>query len=157
MIGFGTYGLTHQNNFEWGEAAVWVGLGGVIAVTVGTVTYFITPWIAAAVGSGGPVLINTPLGQKAIQWLTDPNRINHVMRHQWDLIIKLTKDATQNYRMVQQVCEVVLKYGQLIGQDVYNGVTTYYYPAIIDGYQVIVEVRVVDGVLQVVNAWVATQ
>ncbi len=35
VVGFGAYALTHQDNFDWGQAALWTGGGALVGATFG--------------------------------------------------------------------------------------------------------------------------
>ncbi|MFZ2360400.1 MAG: RHS repeat-associated core domain-containing protein, partial [Anaerolineae bacterium] len=47
VVGFGAYALTHQDNFNWKEAALWTGGGAVVGATFGAGAQF----VAGALGT----------------------------------------------------------------------------------------------------------
>ena len=71
-VGFGAYGLTHRDNFSWGEAAAWAAGGAIVGGTLGAgaevaAAYGVGAGAAAggaaAAGGGGAGI---PLVQRAI-------------------------------------------------------------------------------------------
>ena len=38
VVGLGAYAITHQDNFQWGQAALWAGGGALIGATLGAAT-----------------------------------------------------------------------------------------------------------------------
>jgi len=47
VAGFGAYALTHQGNFDWGQAALWTAGGAVVGATFGAGAQ----WVAGALGT----------------------------------------------------------------------------------------------------------
>jgi len=47
IVGLGAYALTHQDNFDWGQAALWAGGGALIGATLGGATELVVGAIGA--------------------------------------------------------------------------------------------------------------
>ena len=47
VVGFGAYALTHQDNFDWKQAALWTGGGALIGATLGGATELVVGAISA--------------------------------------------------------------------------------------------------------------
>jgi len=47
VAGFGAYALTHQGNFDWGQAALWTAGGAVVGATFGAGAQ----WVATTLGT----------------------------------------------------------------------------------------------------------
>jgi RHS repeat-associated protein len=51
VVGFGAYAVTHRDNFDWREAALWTGGGVVVGATFGAGAQ----WVAGALGTEAAV------------------------------------------------------------------------------------------------------
>jgi RHS repeat-associated protein len=73
VVGFGAYALTHRDNFDWGQAALWTGGGALAGVTLGAGAQWVagalatktaaTAGTAAAVGTAGATATGASSGQ----------------------------------------------------------------------------------------------
>jgi hypothetical protein len=55
VVGFGAYALTHRDNFQWQEAALWTAGGAVVGATFGAGAQ----WVAGALGAEAAVTAGT--------------------------------------------------------------------------------------------------
>lgn len=75
VVGFGAYAITHRDNFDWKQAALWTAGGAVVGATLGAGAQ----WVAGALGAKAAVTAGTagittiemaassPAGQQLIQ------------------------------------------------------------------------------------------
>ena len=151
MIGFGVYGLTHNNSsFNWGQAALWAGGGAIIAMSLGAATKYVVNLIQIAT-------LMTPLEYQAIEWLS--SKMNHIMAadHAWDLITNLTGNMQQDYSAIQSIVTPAIENAQYTSSEVINGFTHYYYYVIINGQTVYVDTRWINDALEIVDTYVITK
>ncbi len=55
VVGFGAYALTHRDNFDWWQAALWTAGGAVVGGTLGAGAQ----WVAGALGAEAAVTAGT--------------------------------------------------------------------------------------------------
>lgn len=152
--------MSHQDNFNWQEAALWTAGGAVVGATFGAGA----EWVAAAGGaqaaSGSAAAAvaataSSPTGLRVVDFLeSQTNRIDHIMRtrHAWDRFVAPTGEKLADYKAIQPIIQKAIETGTM--RDELSHLT---YTATIDGQKVVVMVRQVAGnVLQIVDAYVET-
>ena len=79
----------------------------------------------------------------------EPNRIHHIMqlKHRWDLV------RADTWIAVSDIINKALQHGTSIPNSVGNVIYTY----VINGHKVEVTIRLVDGTMRIVDAWVRTR
>lgn len=71
IVGFGAYALTHQDDFNWKEAALWTGGGVVVGATFGAGAQ----WVAGVLGAKAAISAGTSAATAAC---ADGNCLNEV-------------------------------------------------------------------------------
>ncbi|MFZ1404345.1 MAG: polymorphic toxin type 35 domain-containing protein, partial [Anaerolineae bacterium] len=163
VVGFGAYALTHQDNFDWGQAALWTGGGAVVGATFGAgaqwVAGALTAEAAAATGTAATtagVAASSPTGQRTILWLENQlPRVQHIMaqKHAWDKLVNLGGNLQQDYQAVQPYLSQVVQTGE---RTIMEGGSVQY-RAFINGQEVIVRgIELANGAFQIADAFVKT-
>jgi hypothetical protein len=169
VVGFGTYAITHQDNFEWRQAALWTVGGVVVGATFGAGAQ----WVAGALGTEAAVTAGTaattagaaassPAGQRTILWLEEQlPRVEHIMapKHAWDRLINLSGNALQDYRAIQPYIQQAINVGTMnqIGVNK-QGQAIVELVATINGQQILVQaVQIAANVFKIGDAWVITR
>ncbi|WP_448590917.1 hypothetical protein [Thermoflexus hugenholtzii] len=119
VVGFGVYALTHRDNFNWREAALWTAGGVVVGATFGAGAQWVAgAWGARVVATAATVATTTgagagaSAGSRAVLWLEEQlPRVEHIMaqKHAWDRLINLSGDALQDYRAIQPFLQQVIE------------------------------------------------
>lgn len=156
------YSQVKYGEVRWQNVAAGAAIGGAVGATGGAVAAYVTTGsvaastTAVATNIGGTAILTvgtgSALGANQVKDMISnviPNRIHHIMqtKHAWDLV-----NAT-NWSEVSKVIDKVLIKGTGVINDAGNTVYTY----VINKQTVEVTTRVVDGVTQIVDAWVKTR
>jgi len=168
VAGFGAYALTHQGNFDWGQAALWTAGGAVVGATFGAGAQR----VAGALGTEAAVTAGTaattagtaassPAGQRTILWLEENlHKVEHIMaqKHAWDRLVTLSGDALQDYRAIQPYLERIMASAPTQTEVTKEGTLLLEFVATINGQEVVVKaIQLANGVLQISDAWVKTK
>jgi len=168
-VGFGAYAITHRDNFQWREAALWTAGGVVVGATFGAGAQ----WVAGALGAEAAVTAGTaattagaaassPAGQRTILWLEEQlPKVEHIMaqKHAWDRLINLSGNALQDYRAIQPYIQQAINVGTMnqIGVNK-QGQAIVEFVATINGQQILVQaVQIAANVFKIGDAWVITR
>lgn len=167
LVGFGAYALTHQDNFDWKQAALWTGGGALIGATLGGATEVVAGAIGAqaAVTAGttaattGAAAASSPTGQRTILWLENQlPRVQHIMaqKHAWDKLVSLSGNLQQDYQVVQPLIKQAIDSGTMRSMGTNNqGQQIVEFITKINGEQVVVRaIQTAANVFQMSDAWV---
>ena len=163
VVGFGAYALTHQDNFDWKQAALWTGGGVVVGATLGAGAELVAGALgaeaAATAGAAATttgVAVSSPTGQRTIFWLENQlPRVQHIMaqKHAWDKLVNLSGNLQQDYQAVQPYLSQIVQTGERTIMEG-GGVQ---YRAFINGQEVIVRgMELANGAFQIADAFVKT-
>ena len=150
------YGEIH-----WENVAIGAGIGGIAGLAGGAVAGVVfagsatasASVVIAGMGTTGTVAAGgTALAANQINTILSnviPNRINHIMqtKHAWNLV------GAEDWKTVSNIIGLVLTKG--IGT--LNSVGNTIYSFVYKGQVIEVTTRVVDGAVQLVDAWVKTR
>ena len=165
VVGFGAYAITHRDNFDWRQAALWTASGAVIGGTFGAGAQWVagalgaqTAATAATAATTAGAVARSPAGQRTILWLEEQlPRVKHILapKHAWDRLIPLSGNILQDYRAIQPYIEYVIQTGQSKEIDMTKIGPLVEFVGIVRGHEVVVcVIQVAEGVFQISNAFV---
>lgn len=99
--GLGSYYLSHQDNFNWQEAALWTGGGAVVGATFGAGAEWVAgamgaQAVAGAGGSAAELAGAMKIGSKAIEVTTDGAKISSQLQSKASLLGATVKGDMSN-------------------------------------------------------------
>ncbi|MFZ2361178.1 MAG: polymorphic toxin type 35 domain-containing protein, partial [Anaerolineae bacterium] len=159
------YALTHQDNFNWKEAALWTGGGAVVGATFGAGAQFVagalgTQTTLTTVVTTAGASASSPGGARIIHWLEqNTNRVQHILasKHAWDRLGNLSGNLVQDYRLIQPFIQQTINSGVGRQIDVTPKGPLLEFMATINGQQVVVRViQLANNAFEISNAWVKT-
>ena len=165
VVGFGAYALTHQDNLNWKEAALWTGGGTVVGATFGAGAQFVagalgTQTTLTTVVTTAGASASSPGGARIIHWLEqNTNRVQHILasKHAWDRLGNLSGNLVQDYRLIQPFIQQTINSGVGRQIDVTPKGPLLEFMATINGQQVVVRViQLANNAFEISNAWVKT-
>ena len=170
IVGLGAYALTHQDNFDWKQAALWVGGGALIGATLGGATELVVGAIGAqaaattvgAAATTAGAVAGSPTGRRTILWLENQlPRVQHIMaqKHAWDRLVNLSGNLQQDYQAVQPYIQKAIDSGimRTIGVND-KGQQVVSFLATINGQKILVQaIQIAEAVFQIGDAWVVTK
>ncbi len=137
-------------NIEAGQIALYAISGGLIGAGIGTVLIGAQTFLSIAGASSIPT----------INYLeTQFPRVQHIMqeKHAWNLITPLTNDLLQDYRSIQPYLTQAI---QTVGKQINTspqGPVMQFTRMINDQQIVVTAIKLVDGSLNIVDAWIKTR
>ncbi len=168
--GFVAYALTHQDNFDWGQAALWTAGGAVVGGTLGAGAQWVAGTLGAteaATTAGAAVTTagataSSPAGQRTILWLEEQlPRVQHIMaqKHAWDRLVTLSGNKMQDYRTIQPFLRQAI---ESASRPEFKGMTDQgqrilEFISIVNGETIVVRVvELGENLYQISNAYVKT-
>jgi len=165
VVGLGAYAITHRDNFDWREAALWTAGGAVVGATLGAGAQWVagalgaqTAATAATAATTAGVAASSPTAQRTILWLEEKlDGVAHILapKHEWHRVVSLSGDLIQDYRAIQPYIEYVIRTGQPKVTRMTEIGPLVEFVGVVRGHEVVVRViQVAEGVFQISNAFV---